>query len=95
MRKLEEADLFNDGNLKIFNLYNFITLLREEITNFKVEITRETFESMLSAFRADLLEKSKGCTERCPACNKLCEKQLNHQLLDGAHSLHSCSVFGH
>lgn len=55
----------------------------------------DEFQEMIHPLKRDLEQKSKGCQERCPACNKYCEEAFNHMVEEGIESSHTCSQYGH
>lgn len=67
----------------------------ELIENSTVEFTKKDYDAMIHPYKIEIIDKSKGCNERCPACNKFCEEPFNHVAEQGEDSLHSCSKHGH
>jgi hypothetical protein len=92
-QKLKRAALFDSGSYEVYNLYRFLLTLvgHLEDASSDINLRFEEFKAMVQPLRMDLQEKSKGCRERCPACNKYCEEALNHMAEGGIQSPHSCS----
>lgn len=95
MKKLELTAVFGYTE-EIFNLYNFVKTFMNVLNNYSHTFTLEDAETLLASKKISLLAEALGCTEKCPSCNKCCEKPLNHP---GAYKIsyghHILSMGGH
>lgn len=92
---MRQAGLFDSSKYEVYNLYRFLSRLLDTLQKTETSLKLEEFQAMIYSLKLDLEQKSKGCQERCPACNKYCEEAFNHMAEEGVQSPHTCSQYGH
>ena len=87
--------MFDSQQYVVYNLYRYMHQLIKQLKQTDMTLSFDDYQEMIESLKLDLEQKSKGCQERCPACNKYCEESYNHIAEEGMHSPHTCSQYGH
>ncbi|KAI6649415.1 Von willebrand factor type A domain protein [Oopsacas minuta] len=74
-KKLENTKMFNSEN--IFNIYEYITEFTRVVSEYKYEISREDFGTMVRDIKESYEKDVLGCPNQCPSCGKFCDRKLH------------------